>query len=147
MGEFTKWQNEHRFDSDYAEKFNLITVIKITGLTKDAVKKHCDDIKALYQKEGWEYRDEEHLTDSEIEVLFSGDEALINKTFKNEYSLLQDGKVYSLDWLYSHSIKDYRENGISLEDAAKCLGKIKEDFPVTPQAETYIDTKIALCKN
>lgn len=82
-------------------------------------------------------KNEEHspvmsLTQAEIDALYSGDAALINRTFKNSYALYDSGKLYAPYWLASKTASDYQAAGLSLERLEKQVqffkdGEVLED--------------------
>ena len=54
------------------------------------------------------------LSVSDVETLFSGDQAKINKTFASEYAAVSEsGSIYTVFWLASHTAEDYKAAGLS----------------------------------
>ena len=54
------------------------------------------------------------LSVSDVEILFSGDQAKINKTFASEYAAVSEsGSIYTVFWLASHTAEDYKAAGLS----------------------------------
>ncbi len=67
------------------------------------------------QQSASEFGASEALSLEEIDALYSGDEALINRTFKNDDALYDHGKLYAPYWLASKTAADYQAAGLSLE--------------------------------
>ena len=54
------------------------------------------------------------LSVSDVETLFSGDQAKINKTFASEYAAVSEsGSIYTVFWLAAHTAEDYKAAGLS----------------------------------
>ncbi len=90
-----------------------------------------------------EYPDGWIIDASDIEVIFSGDDDLIAQTFVNEYALLQNGVIYTPEWLYNHSLEDYAREGLSAEDVSACMSKMSA-LPFTEEAQKAIAEKSTL---
>lgn len=80
------------------------------------------------------------ITREDVDVIFSGDMELINKTFINEYSVLHNNKIYTPEWLYNHTTAEYMEAGLSNEEVSYAMEKMK-DLPFTPEAKKAIENK------
>lgn len=80
------------------------------------------------------------ITREDVDVIFSGDMELINKTFINEYSVLHNNKIYTPEWLYNHTTAEYMEAGLSNEEVLYVMEKMK-DLPFTPEAKKAIENK------
>lgn len=80
------------------------------------------------------------ITREDVDVIFSGDMELINKTFINEYSVLHNNKIYTPEWLYNHTTAEYMEAGLSNEEVSYVMEKMK-DLPFTPEAKKAIENK------
>lgn len=88
---------------------------------------------------------EECISPEDIEIIYSEDTELINKTFADEYVLINGDKIYSAEWVYAQTPDDYLDEGIPFEKAINCLEKMKE-LPFTEEAQTALDSKIDYLK-
>ena len=59
------------------------------------------------------------ITREEFDIIFSGDVALITKTFASEYSIVVGENIYSPEWVYFYSAEDYEKAGITPEMLAE----------------------------
>ena len=71
------------------------------------------------------------LTVSDVETLFSGDQAKINKTFASEYAAVSEsGSIYTVFWLAAHTAEDYKAAGLSESAVETALSNCAElDIP------------------
>lgn len=71
------------------------------------------------------------LTVSDVETLFSGDQAKINKTFASEYAAVSEsGSIYTVFWLAAHTAEDYKAAGLSESAVETALQNCAElDIP------------------
>lgn len=58
----------------------------------------------------------EHIEYRDLDIIYSGDIELITKTYASEYSIVVGDKIYSPEWVYTHSAEDYKAAGITAED-------------------------------
>ena len=67
----------------------------------------------------------------EIDALYSGDQAEINRAFCGPYGVFNetDGQIYGLKWLASHSAEDYVKAGLPLEEVNEVLIRVTEEYP------------------
>ena len=67
----------------------------------------------------------------EIDALYSGDQAEINRAFCGPYGVFNetDGQIYGLKWLASHSAEDYVKAGLPLEQVNEVLMRVTEEYP------------------
>ena len=67
----------------------------------------------------------------EIDILYSGDQAAINRAFCGPYGVFNetDGQIYGLKWLASHSAEDYVKAGLPLEQVNEVLMRVTEEYP------------------
>ncbi|MDR0197804.1 MAG: hypothetical protein LBI36_06265 [Oscillospiraceae bacterium] len=82
------------------------------------------------------------LTDEDFDVIFTYDDAKVNERFASEYSVFYNGRLYSPAWVYTHSIEDYRAQGIPaelIEEKREMYDKI----PFVREARDALDKKIA----
>ncbi len=71
------------------------------------------------------------LSVSDVEILFSGDQAKINKTFASEYAAVSEsGSIYTVFWLAAHTAEDYKAAGLSESAVETALQNCAElDIP------------------
>lgn len=71
------------------------------------------------------------LSVSDVETLFSGDQAKINKTFASEYAAVSEsGSIYTVFWLAAHTAEDYKAAGLSESTVETALSNCAElDIP------------------
>lgn len=55
------------------------------------------------------------IPEEDINVILSRDESAIVERFASEYSITVGEKIYSPQWVYEHSISDYKNSGITPE--------------------------------
>ncbi len=94
-------------EADYYEQTPVLCLQEL-HISKEQLTELVEQINA-------EGRPMESFSLEEIDVLYSGDEALINRTFKNEDALYDNGKLYTPYWLASKTAADYQAAGLSLK--------------------------------
>lgn len=110
--EVTEWLEKDKLSSrqsvpssikDYVNIYSFITDFNITKEeTETALKYYLEDPSQL------NYED--------LDIIYSGDIELITKTYASEYSIVVGDKIYSPEWVYTHSAEDYKAAGITAED-------------------------------
>ena len=89
----------------------------------------------------------------EIDALYSGDQAEINRAFCGPYGVFNetDGQIYGLKWLASHSAEDYVKAGLPLEQVNEVLMRVTEEysqgsgfFELAQKTEETLTSAIAL---
>lgn len=110
--EVTEWLEKDKLSSrqsvpssikDYVNIYSFITDFNITKEeTETALKYYLEDPSQL------NYED--------LDIIYSGDIELITKTYASEYSIVVGDKIYSPEWVYTHSAEDYKAVGITAED-------------------------------
>ena len=75
-----------------------------------------------------EFLEENGYTDSQIDALYSGDQAKINEAFCGEmaYYNPEDGQLYSIYWLSDHTAEEYESAGIPETEVERILGLAEE---------------------
>ena len=114
-----------------APEKTLLDYIKYFDIPKEKLK---EAVSSTNLPEGW------IISPSDVDVIYSGDDYLINQTFVNEYALFYNGKIYSAEWLYEHSPTDYINEGLPLNEVTVCLEKM-EDFSLTEEAIAALEAK------
>ena len=92
----------------------------------------------ISQKIGSEY----YLTDKEIDLLLSKDDKAVAKYFVSENAIEKDGKIYSPKWIYTHSIKDYKNEGLSAELINEKVNKFVDKIQFTAEAKKALKDKV-----
>lgn len=106
------------------------------------------DITAEKAEEALSYylaTDDEQISISanEIELLLSGDLERVSDYFSNEYTISVGDRVYTENWVYSHSSDDYANAGIKKEDLLEKI-RLYGDFHLTEQACEYFSEKLSV---
>lgn len=121
--------------SDYTaidEVANLYSLIVYFDIPDDAVRELLGALQLGYEDE---------LTDDEIELLISRDNEAIAEHFAHEHAIRKGENLYSLCWIYSHSISDYIANGITAQDIQEKMPYF-ESVGIQQSAKEAIKTKI-----
>lgn len=132
--ECNKWLSDYITESRSDPFIPDPTVLSFVEKFNIPKEKLLDAVSSGTYLEGWT------LTDSDIDIIYSGDDELIKKTFVNEYALLYKGKIYTPEWLYEHSATDYINEGLPLDDVTAYLKKM-DDFPFTEEAREALSAK------
>lgn len=91
---------------DYVNIYSFITEFNIT-------KDEAETALEYYLTTPDEF---EHIEYKDLDIIYSGDIELVTKTYASEYSIVVGDKIYSPEWVYTHSIEDYKAAGITAED-------------------------------
>ena len=115
-GLFSDWINNDK------EPHNLQTFIEYFDLTADEVK----EVLGVNQPD---YDDQDiNPSSEEIDILCSGDQAAINRTFASEYAAVSEsGSIYTILWLAEHSASDYQAEGISKAEIDSVIAVLEAD--------------------
>lgn len=112
-------------DSDevhkWTEKDKLSSRSEVPTSIKDYVNLYSFIIEFNITREEAEtaleyYLNDNYITYADLDIIFSGDVELITKTFANDLSIVVGDRIYTPEWLYTHSIEEYRAAGITAED-------------------------------
>ncbi len=137
--ELERWFDEKFKESLFDPYADEITVLSFAERFDISKEKLLEAISETDYTEGW------IVSPSDVEIIYSGDKELINKTFVNEYALLHGENVYSAEWVYMHGPDDYLNEGIPFDKAINCLAKM-EELPFTEEALKALDNKTAYLK-
>lgn len=132
--EYIKWLDEkikEGFSCPYAENITVLSFVQRFDISKE---KLIEAVEKADSEPGW------IVSPEDIEIIYSGDKELINKTFAGEYALAHGEKVYSAEWIYMHTIEGYLNEGLSLEEVAERLTKM-EKLPFTEEARLALSDK------
>lgn len=128
------WLNEYFASKKAGTESSELTVLRFIehfDISKEELIKAVSDSD---YPDGW------IIDISDIEVIYSGNDDLIQQTFVNEYALLYNGVIYTPEWLYTHSLDDYAKEGLPIESVNACMEKMRE-LPFTHEAQNAIADK------
>ena len=91
------------------EDYNLISFIIDFNISKQQFMEANNKIKSNPNNS------EKGFTQQEIEILYSNETALINKTFVNDEAILYGNEIYTLSWFASNSVDEYKRVGFPVE--------------------------------
>ncbi len=83
-----------------------------------------------------------YFSDEELEAIESEDKEVIVNCFASDYSIVVGDNVYSPNWIYYHTAKDYAECGITSEVLKECTDKYS-GINFTPDALTAFENKLS----
>jgi hypothetical protein len=81
------------------------------------------------------------ITDEDLDVIFTYDEAKVNEHFASDYSIFYNGKLYSPQWIYTHSTEDYKTEGIPAE-LIRAKSEKYNLIPFTEEAQEALNEKL-----
>ena len=132
--DFTAWLNKHHEEKIASEeRIPPLTVLSFV-MEFDISKEQLLSVIAEYNDPSWT------ITREDVDVIYSGDMELINRTFINEYSVLHNNKIYTPEWFYEHTTSDYIEAGFSDDEVSYVMEKMK-NLPFTAEAKKAIEDK------
>lgn len=131
-----EWSEKHFADKIADPDTPEMTVLEYIEYFNIPKEKLVEAVSNADFPEGW------IISLSDIDIIYSGDDDLINKTFVNEYALLYNGKIYTPEWLYEHSVSDYLNEGLPIDEIKAYLTKMG-DFPFTEEAKKALSAKSA----
>ncbi|MCD7784933.1 MAG: hypothetical protein LUH18_05050 [Oscillospiraceae bacterium] len=119
----TEWIREHASINltytSVAEMANLYSFILYFEIPDETVREILVNMRGGYE---WDF------TDEEIDLLLSRDNEAIAAYFAADTTIVKGENIYSLYWIYCHSIDDYIAEGITQEDIAEILPKFDEVY-------------------
>ncbi|MCD7786021.1 MAG: hypothetical protein LUH18_10735 [Oscillospiraceae bacterium] len=129
--EFAAWLSEYRNSgcvyTAIDEFANVYSCIKYFNIPDD-------DAREILESTG-------SFTDEEIELILSDDAEAVAKYFAADTVFRKGKNIYSLCWIYNHSIEDYKECGLTTEDLSLALTYF-DLVSFTDEAEEAIVSKI-----
>ena len=132
--DFTAWLNNHDEEKLASEeRIPPLTVLAFV-MEFDISKEQLLSVIAEDNDPSWT------ITREDVDVIYSGDMELINKTFINEYSVLHNNKIYTPEWFYEHTTAEYIELGFTDDEVSYVMEKMK-DLPLTDEAKKAIEDK------
>ena len=90
--------------------------------------------------------DQIRIAREEFDTVFSGDKSAVTKEFASDYSIVINDKVYCPNWIYTHSVSDYYEAGISAEDIDSKV-TLYSVFGFTDEAREAFEDKLSVYLN
>ncbi len=82
------------------------------------------------------------ITQEQLDIIFSEDVEKITRTFASKYSVVVGECIYCPNWIYTHSIEEYTNAGITAE-AITAKIKLYSDFNYTNEARTAFSNKLS----
>ena len=132
--DFTVWLNNHH-EEKIASEERIPPLTVLAFVTEfDISKEQLLSVIAEDNDPSWT------ITREDVDVIYSGDMELINKTFINEYSVLHNNKIYTPEWFYEHTASEYIEAGFSDDEVLYVMEKMK-NLPFTAEAKKAIEDK------
>lgn len=121
-GEVTEWLEKDKLitrsevSSSIADDVNIYAFITAFNITREEAETALE----YYLNTPEEY---EHIEYKDLDIIYSGDMELITKSFASELSIVVGDRIYSPEWVYTHSPEDYKAAGITKEDI---LSKVEQ---------------------
>ncbi len=115
-----------------AESANLYSMIKYFDIPEETVREILVKVRTGREDE---------LSEEEIEMLFSDDYEAVAECFASDTAIRKEDNLYSLYWVYEHSIEDYIEAGITTDDISGVLAAYDE-VGLTSAAKSAITAKL-----
>lgn len=81
------------------------------------------------------------LTKDELDILYSGDEELIARSWASKYATVVGSHVYSMEWLYNHTPNDYKAVGITDQELVR-LSELLEVITLHDEAKNRLFIKL-----
>jgi hypothetical protein len=82
------------------------------------------------------------ISSEQLDIIFSGDIKAITQSFASEYSIVIGEFVYCPNWIYTHSVDDYKRLGITAE-AVEVRADLYAQFYFTDEARTAFSDKLS----
>lgn len=103
---------------------NVFSFIMDFDITDDEIYKVFNETNKIY--ENYNTSHVLIMSDEDLEILCSRDEAKVIEHFASEYSIVNNGKIYSAQWIYTHTEQDYLDEKIPSELITEKKEKYKE---------------------
>lgn len=82
------------------------------------------------------------ITREQLDIIFSKDVEIITQTFASEYSIVVGECIYCPNWIYTHSVEEYNDVGITVEDI-NAKSDLYSNFGFTDEARTAFSNKLS----
>ena len=116
---YRHWDSKAEIPSSIKDYMNIYAFITDFDITREEAE---TALKYYLYSDDPQIR----ITREEFDIIFSGDVALITKTFASEYSIVIGENIYSPEWVYFHSAEDYKAAGITPEMLAEKIDLYSE---------------------
>ncbi len=157
--EFNKWietRNANFTILDFIEYFkipkDIFTELARPNLTKEQQKALCTSQKKDYSLS--ELQDILGYSLAEIDALYSGDQEQINRAFCGDFAFVNDadGKIYSIEWLATHTPQEYINANLSISQIETLIQKVYDEEPrslgyLAKQTEENLKSPLLITEN
>lgn len=106
--------------TDPSENMNLYALILDFPQHKAAMEARLHELAEIDRKNGWNV----DLTEEEIELLMNGEKDEIFAYFVSPAAVYQDGKIYSPEWLDTHTAAEYEAENLPKDQLREKLDEI-----------------------
>lgn len=106
--------------TDPSENMNLYALILDFPEHKAAMEARLHELAEIDRKNGWNV----DLTEEEIELFMNGEKDEIFAYFVSPAAVYQDGKIYSPEWLDTHTVADYEAENLPKDQLREKLDEI-----------------------
>lgn len=152
--EFNNWAIEYSNKKRDSSECNQLIFINEFNISKDLlldeINKNIGKVGTNINITGWDSRlDIYPLTDEQIDIMYSGDMELINKTFVNRAAILYKNKIYAARWIAENDIEKIREAGIPLSILEEKINvwKNEETLFIGAENRQVLHDKVTAYKN
>ena len=133
MNEWTSGDSSTDSFGRSQEDINIVSFIEHFDIPREFLEETVDqaankEALANLNMTREEFLEENGYTDSQIDALYSGDQAKINEAFCGDmaYYNPEDGQLYSIYWLSDHTAEEYESAGIPETEVERILGLAEE---------------------
>ena len=134
--EYNKWINDTTSSNgvytSVDEAANLYSFVKYFNIPDDTVREILVTLRMSL---------DDDFTDEDINILLSDDIEAIAEHFSSDTAIRKGANLYSMNWIYTHSIADYERVGITVEDI-KLVMPLFDECGLQPEARLAIETKM-----
>lgn len=81
------------------------------------------------------------INDEDIAVIYSGDEDLIKRTYKDDWAILHEGRIYTPRWLFEYNIQEYENRGLPKDEVARTAARMQA-LPFKEEAWQHFKDKV-----
>lgn len=106
--------------TDPSENMNLYALILDFPQHKAAMEARLHELAEIDRRNGWNVE----LTEEEIELFMNGEKDEIFAYFVSPAAVYQDGKIYSPEWLDTHTAAEYEAENLPKDQLREKLDKI-----------------------
>ena len=136
ISSFPSIENAPSDITEYANVYSFITSF-------DIAKDEAESALSVYLDSD---DDQIRIAREEFDTVFSGDKSAVTKEFASDYSIVINDKVYCPNWIYTHSVSDYYEAGISAEEIDSKV-TLYSVFGFTDEAREAFEDKLSVYLN